>query len=151
MKIRLANKFDEPIIVEMLKHFRSATPISKMNDCDNRSYISELINHILVGRGVILLAEKNDKVVGMMIGYISKTIWDPLMLVMNELTFWVEPEYRGTSAGYKLLKTYSDYAKKLKDEGRIEMYTMSKMVNSPDIDYGRFGYQKVEENWVGGI
>lgn len=151
MQIKKATKFDLPEIIEMLKHFRENTPISIMAECDNHDYISQLIHHILIGRGIVLLAEKDSRVIGMIMGYIDKTIWDPNILVMNELAFWVEPEYRGTSAAYRLIKTYNDEVNKLKGEGRIKLFTMSKMINSPDLDYGRFGYKKIEEHWVGGI
>lgn len=151
MIIREANKFDTPDIIEMLLRFRKETPIQEMAKCENTTYVSQVIHQILVGRGVIFVAEKDNKLVGTIIGYIDRSIWDPEFLILNELAFWVEPEYRGTSAGYRLLKKYNESVKQLKDMGRIKLYTMSKMVNSPDLDYGRFGYKKIEEHWVGGM
>ena len=151
MKIRPATKFDHADIMRMLNQFKLHTPIAAMAECDNQEYVSSIITHILYGRGIILVAEKADETVGMMIGYIDKTIWDPNMLMLSELAFWVEPEHRGSTAGYKLLKKYTEEAKKLKEMDRIAFYTMSRMTNSPNIDYGRFGYTKIEEHWVGGI
>jgi N-acetylglutamate synthase-like GNAT family acetyltransferase len=149
--IRQANRFDEPQIIEMLKHFRDNAPIKQMKECDNTQHISTLIHHILVGRGILLVAEENNVLVGMIVGYISASLWDPKLLVLNELAFWVEPEHRGSTAGYRLLKKYNELAQELVKNKRITLYTMTKMVNSPDLDYGRFGYKKVEEHWVGGI
>lgn len=151
MIIREANKFDVHEVIEMLLRFRKETPIQEMANCENTEYVGQVIHQILVGRGVIFVAEKDNKLVGTIIGYIDRSIWDPEMLILNELAFWVEPEYRGTSAGYRLLKKYNEAVKQLKDMGRIKLYTLSKMVNSPDLDYGRFGYKKVEEHWVGGM
>lgn len=151
MIIREANKFDVNEIIEMLKLFRNQAPIEEITQCNNIEYISQVIHHILIGRGVLLVAEKENKLVGMIIGYIHNSVWDPEMLILNELAFYVKPEYRGTSAGYRLLKKYNETVKQLKDMGRIKLYTLSKMVNSPDLDYGRFGYKKVEEHWVGGM
>jgi hypothetical protein len=59
----------------------------------------------------------------------------------------VYPEYRGTSAGYRLLSKYNEVAQSLSDMGRIKTWTISKMVNSPDLDYGKLGYRKIEETW----
>jgi N-acetylglutamate synthase-like GNAT family acetyltransferase len=66
---------------------------------------------------------------------------------MNELCYWIEPEWRGGTSGYRLLTAYKEHCDKLKSQGLIEAYTISKMVNSPDLDYGRFGFKKLEETW----
>lgn len=150
MKIRSANKFDLPHIIEMLKHFREQTPIELMRDCDNAEYINKLYHHIILGGGIALVAE-TDKVVGMIIGVKDQNIWDPNMRILRELVYWVEPEHRNTTAGYRLLKEYNKQAQELVDEGKIKLFTMTKMVNSPDLDFSRFGYTKTEEVWVAGV
>lgn len=150
MNIRLANKFDQPEILDMLRHFREQTPIEDIKNCDNSEYISSLYHVLLIGGGIALVAESDDTIIGMILGIIEQNIWDPDKHLLRELVYWVEPEYRGTSAGYRLLKEYNKLAEQLKEQKRIHMYTMTKMVNSPDIDFDRFGYRKIEEVWVAG-
>lgn len=151
MKTRLANKHDLPRVIEMLKHFRDQTPIDLMRGVNDEAYITRLYTVLINGGGLIILAEENNQIIGMCIGMIDGTIWDPKLLVLRELVYWVEPEYRGGTAGYKLLKRYSDEADNLLDQNRIKMYTISKLANSPNLDYGRFGFRKVEETWVAGV
>ena len=103
MNIRNANKFDLPHILDMLRGFRNATPIDMMRECDNEEYINKLYHHVILGGGIALIAE-NEKPFGMIIGVKDHNIWDPEIKVLRELVYWVEPEYRGTSAGYRLLK-----------------------------------------------
>jgi len=55
---------------------------------------------------------------------------------------------RNTSVGYRLLKKYVDYGNQLKQEGRIAMFAIAKMVTSPDVKYGKFGFSKLDENWI---
>jgi hypothetical protein len=50
--------------------------------------------------------------------------------------------------GIRLLNQYIDYANQLKQEGRIKLFTITKMTTSPDLDYSRFEFQKIEENWM---
>lgn len=150
MKIELANKFDIPSIIEMLKHYRSATPVKQFEMCDDEEYISKLLTHILMGRGLLLVARTETKIVGMLLSFIDQSIWDNNLLVLKELAYWVEPEHRGTSAGYRLITKYNELAQELHDQGRINMWTISKMTNSPDLDYGRFGYRKIEETYMMG-
>jgi len=149
MNIRPANKFDLPYIINMLRHFRDNSPVDKIKECNNEVYITTLYTHILAGRGVAIVAEY-DQPFGMIIGYIDHNVWDPDIRVLKELCYWVEPDHRNTTAGYRLLKAYNDKAKELISENRIQLYTMTKMVNSPDFDFSRFGYTKTEEVWVAG-
>ncbi len=145
--IRLATKYDIDTIIEMLKHFRDADTFGIVKENNNRDYIVAMLSEIFAGRGVIFIAEK-DEPVGMLIAMIMPSIWNQKILELHELAFWVEPEYRGGTHGFRLLKAYVDYAKELKQNGRINCFYVTKMVDSPDIKYQKFGFQKLEENWV---
>jgi len=149
MNIRIANKFDTPYIINMLRHFREESPVEKIKECNNEQYITTLYTHILAGRGLALVAEY-DQPIGMIIGYIDQSIWDPDIRILKELVYWVEPQYRHTTTGYRLLKKYNELANEYKLNNRIHLYTMTKLVNSPDLDFTRFGYTKTEEVWVAG-
>ena len=164
MKIREANKFDLPEVIAMLRNFRMQTPIDTMKECNNEEHINMLFHHVILGGGISFVAEKDTKLVGIIIGIKDHNIFDPDLTMLKELVFWVEKEHRGSSAGYKLIKSYNkalwqltistSYNKKaqeLVDEKEIIMYTMTKMVNSPDLDFSRFGYKKLEEVWVAGV
>lgn len=147
MKIIEANKFHTPVIIEMLKRYRGMTPVSMFSECNDEEYITKLLTHIYAGKGLALLAYKDEQPVGMILGVIDQSIWDTDIRILKELAYWVNPESRGSTAGYRLLSKYNDKARELKDNGRIKVWTISKMSNSPDLDYGKFGYRKVEETW----
>ena len=150
MKIRQANKFDLPEIIRMLLEFRNCTPVDKMRDCDNTEYASKIFRHILLGAGVALVAEKQEQIIGMILGVINPNVWDPDTKVLQELAYWVDIEHRNSSAGYRLLAEYNKTAEQLIKDNKIDLYTMTKMQTSPDIDFSRFGYRKSEEIWVAG-
>lgn len=150
MKIIEANKFHASIIVEMLKEYRNETPLELFKSINDEAYINKLLAHIFAGRGLILLAYKNETPVGMLASFIDQSIWDPNLCVLKELAYWVKPEFRGTSAGYRLLSKYNEIAQSFLDSGRIKQWTISKMVNSPDLDYSKFGFRKIEETYSQG-
>lgn len=150
MNVRLANKFDLPYILDMLRNFREQTPIEEMRNCNNEEYINKVFHHIILGGGVALVAEE-EQPMGMIMGIKDQSIWDPDIKILRELVYWVEPEARGSSAGYRLIKEYNKRAEEMRKDNQIKMYTMTKMVNSPDLDFSRFGYQKTEEVWVAGV
>lgn len=148
MKIRHANKFDFPQILAMLHTFKYEGPSNFGNAFNNEEYVATLYAHIMAGRGIVLVAEKDDLLIGMIIAMIDNVIWDPDTRIMRELCYWVDKEYRGSSAGYRLLKEYTKVGDKLIEEGRITTYAIAKLANSPDLKFDKFGFKKAEEIWV---
>ena len=146
--IRKANRFDIPAILDMLRRYRSETPLEFLRDADDVAYVTQMLTELIAGKGVVLLAEVDEQPAGMMIAAVMPSIWSPKHFVLTEFAYWVEPEYRGGTAGYRLLRAYLDEAINLKDAGRICNAFISKMVNSPDLKYSRFGFSKLEEFWV---
>ena len=142
--IRLANKFDKDGIMDLMRMFRDESPIQQYKDLNNVEYISRLLDSLIAGQGVIYIEEN----VGMIIGVIQPTIWCDKTFALYELAWYVKPENRNTSVGYRLLSAYVLHANKLKDAGRIKLFTMNKMITSPDIKYEKFGFTKIEESWL---
>lgn len=142
--IREATKYDKKHIFEMLREFRKESAVPQFQTLENETTVDNLVTSIIVGRGRIFLDD--DK--GLLIGLITPSVWCSRTYVLHELAWYVKPEYRHTRSGYRLLKAYIDYGRRLKDEGRISYFTVSKMTSTPDINYARFGFIKIEENWI---
>lgn len=142
--IRQATKYDKTQIIEMMQLFRAESHIEQYRDLDNVDYWNRLLDNILAGQGIIYIEDE----IGLIMGVVMPTIWCDKTLVLNELAWYVKPEHRNTTVGYRLLKAYVDYGKQLKESGRIKMFTIAKMVTSPDLKYGRFGFSKLDEIWI---
>lgn len=146
--IRKASKFDIPAILDMLRQYREQTPLEFLREADDADYISQMLTELIAGRGVVLVAEQQNQPIGMMIAGIMPSMWSPKHLVLTEFAYWIDPEHRGGTAGYRLLRAYLDEAIAMKEAGRICNAFISKMVNSPDLKFSRFGFSKLEEFWV---
>lgn len=142
--IREATKYDKPQIIELMKLFRKESNIKQYQGLDNEPYWNTLLDTILAGAGIIYIEDN----VGLIMAIITPTIWCDKTFFMQELAWYVKPEHRNSSTGYRLLKKYVDYGNELKAQGRIAMFAMAKMVTSPDIKYGKFGFTKLDENWI---
>ena len=142
--IRQATKYDRIQLQEMVRMFRDESPIEQYKDIDNPDYFNSLIDSIIAGRGVIFLEDN----VGFIMGIISPVVWCDKTYAMYELAWYVKPQYRMGIVGVRLLKEYINYAKQLKEQGRIKLFTITKMVSSPDFDYSKLGFKKIEENWM---
>lgn len=142
--IRQANKYDKTTIIELMQLFRKESDIPEFRELHNPEYWNQILDHIFAGGGVIFIDD--DK--GLLMGLIAPIPWCNKTYQLYELAWYVKPEYRNTTLGYRLLKTYVEYGKQLKEQGRIKMFTIAKMVTSPDIKYDRFGFRKLDETWV---
>ena len=145
--IRLATIEDTEVLLEMIDHYRLASPLA-LHQTSNLETAKLILKTIFEqNRGLIFVAEKNDRVIGMLIAIKNINIWNKDAMCMNELAYWIEPEHRGGSTGYRLLKAYADSCDLMKANGEIIYYTISKMVTSPDLSYDKFGFSKLEETW----
>jgi len=147
MRIRDASPFDIPALLDMLRRYRKLTPLPFLAEADDAEYVTRLLTELMAGKGLVLVAE-NESIVGMLIASIAPSIWSPKHLLMTEMAYWVEPESRGGTAGYRLLSEYQQRGTAMKKENRISNYLISKMSNSPNLQFQKFGFDKLEEFWV---
>lgn len=142
--IRRATKFDKPIIKELLRRFRDSSGYAELEHIDDSPHIDALLDTILAGAGVVFLADD----FGMIAALIQPSIWCNKTMVMHELAWFVTPEHRGSTAGYRLLMQYIAYGNQLKAAGRIKYFTLSKLDTSSEMDYTKQGFRKKDENWI---
>ena len=142
--IRQATKYDKTQIIEMMQLFRVESNIEQYRDLDNLPYWNTLLDSIFAGHGVIFIDDNK----GLLMALITHTAWCDKTYQMYELAWYVKPDFRNTTVGYRLLKEYIDYGKQLKQDGRIKLFTIAKMVTSPNIKYEKFGFSKLDESWI---
>lgn len=142
--MRQATKYDKTKIIELMKAFRAEASISELSGSDNEPYWNRLLDMILAGSGVVLFEEGK----GLLMALISHSIWCDKTFYMQELAWYVKPEYRNTTLGYRLLKEYVNLGNQMKKEGRIKYFCIAKLPSSPDIKYDRFGFRKLDDNWM---
>jgi hypothetical protein len=145
--IRQARVEDTERIIELMYHYRDQSPLTCLKSSGEDTFRRILALIFEKNYGIVLAADDGEKIVGMLIAIKNFNIWDTTKACMNELAWWVEPEHRGGSHAYRLMKKYQEIGDYMIGQKEIEYYTISKMVNSPDLDYAKFGFQKLEETW----
>jgi len=140
--IRLANKFDIPILIAMIQEFSKETLIQKYKDQAlwDKKYVGNLLYSLILGRGFIVI---DENLKGMIIAMITPNVWCPKSNQLNELAWWVAPEARNGLLGGKLWIEFNKQAQKLLDEKRIDVVMTSLMANSPKIDYSKRGFKQL--------
>lgn len=142
--IRQANKFDRKECIEMMCLFKeeSCTPLVKK--LDNLEWWNELFDQIISGRGVIFIEEGK----GLIMGIVSPIVWCNKTYGLHELAWYVKPEFRQSTIGHRLYKSFTTYANKIKAEGRISFLAMGKKPSSPNLKYEKYGFLKTDEMWI---
>jgi|VirMetMinimDraft_7_1064189.scaffolds.fasta_scaffold58456_2 N-acetylglutamate synthase-like GNAT family acetyltransferase len=153
MNIRPATKFDLENILEMIISFskQSVMPSLLSDDALDLTYLKSLLQHIIVGAGILLVAEKNNKTIGFIIGMKNNNIWYPKQIILSELMIWVEPANRHEGIACELITEYNKKAEIMRQNNQITMYTMTKTKYFVGIDFEQYGYNKIEETWAMGI
>ena len=108
--VRTATLNDLPEILTELKSFASffGSKTSLYGDDDYpEKFISGLIQDHL-----FLVAVMENKIVGLIAGMRLPHVFNPKIMTLTEIFWWVNPEYRNTRAGALLLKEYVDFGKK---------------------------------------
>lgn len=146
-QIREASPHDIPALLDMLRKYREHMPYGFLQDADDAEHVTQMLSNLMAGQGVVFVSE-TEKLTGMLIAGVMPSLWSPKHFLLTEFAYWVEPEHRGGTAGYRLLAAYLNKAIELKESRRISHAFMSKMVNSPDLNYERMGFRKLEEFWV---
>ena len=146
MLIRKGASADIPRCVEMAADFHKiAYGLMGIEFCpDSTARAFEMcLRHELLS-----IAEHNDVVIGMVAGVKAPMIMNNDHLVGAELAWWVEPDYRKTSAGLKLLK----FAEKLAKEAGVKMWSMMLLESSEPEKvakiYAKMGYKPVERTYL---
>lgn len=138
--IRAATIEDRERIVEMASRFIEQTPYGQILGAPNRGLLAFIVEKTVQELGVILLGEVDGQVVGMLaIAALAHPFTGELY--GDELCWWVEPEQRRSTVGYKLLCAGEDWARL---KGCVVLKMVSPVGSDVGTHYERLGYSQVE-------
>jgi GNAT superfamily N-acetyltransferase len=141
MILRAANEADVPAIVGMAGKFYPTThyPAFAPFDVD----AAESLARLLIADGVMLVAELEGQVVGMVGLLLAPFLFNPTKRVAYEAIWWVEPEAQGAGIGKALLGAI-DGACKAKGADGIQMIHLASSPPQAGALYERLGYASCE-------
>lgn len=147
MNTRLANKFDLPYYLKIVKEMQHKE-WHYFNDMElDMDNTNSLFNSVIHGAGLCVVIE-SDETIGLCFGVLSPNLWLPKLNYLHTIIYYVEEEYRHTTAAYRLLKEYHKQADIMKQQGRFYQHTITASEPLFDIDFSRFGYKMAEKIWV---
>lgn len=144
-QIRNATLADMPVIVSMSERFYRTLPFVDWFDFSPATV--ETLTANLVSDHVMLVAEVEGRVVGMVGLVVIPFIFNTEHRSAHEIVWWVDPEHQGNGTGKALLAAIEPACK----EFGAEAIYMVHMANSPpqaSALYERLGYEHIESSYA---
>ena len=148
MQVRNAQIKDYDDIKRLMIDFANNNPVEDLkNPKYDYVHVNNVIDHILT-TGIALVCTDHNRVIGMLLATVQGDLWLPHVKRMTEVAWWVEKEYRGSSAGARLLNRYIAIGLEAKDKGHISTFTLTTLATTPDLKLEQRGWEPIDYNWA---
>ena len=153
MKIDIAaiSKVDYEDLCDLMTEFARSCGVSDLNkDSYDREYAKNILLRCEKTGASFIARTGNGDAVGMILSMRVQELWQPNIIRLRELAWYVQPEYRNTTVGARLFAAYKQQAENMKEQGKITGYTMTKLHNSDNFDYEKRGFKFIEATYMVG-
>jgi GNAT superfamily N-acetyltransferase len=143
--IRQATHEDIPRIVEMGRAFYAASGYEAIAPASIPSIAGLAI--VTMEQGVMLVAESDDRVVGMASLFLEPFTFNPEVTVASELAWWIDPDHRGGTLAVRMLHAIGEACQ---SKG-VKVIRMAALESSPPQVaglYGRAGYVRSDSHYM---
>lgn len=113
MSMREATRSDMASILENLKEFHEWSGITKWASWESsvQHWGKWLYERILDPLSLVLVAEHEGNVFGLLVATIVHSYWNPSVKLAMENVLWVDPDYRGHFCATELVKRFEVWSK----------------------------------------
>lgn len=127
MTIRPATADDVERIADMAQAFYASTEYPALYGEFSRTQACGLAI-VLMQRGLVLLAERDGLVIGMVAMAIEPCIFNPDTTLANEVAFWIDPDHRGGTLAMRLHSVADDALRAM----GVNVVRWARLTTSPD-------------------
>lgn len=142
--IRKANLLDVPWLLAQLRQFDRFFGAKKSLFPEDPEVATAIVEALVTTQPFFIAADVNGRT-GFIAGALAPHPYNPELLVLSELFWWVSPEYRGGLAGARLLAHFIDYG-----EANADWIQMTLEAGSPVNEHTltRLGFQLYERSYL---
>ena len=145
--IRDATEGDVSALVQMGKAFHGMSGYAEVIEFAPASFEATVLNMIADNNSVILVMERNAKIVGMAAGQVYPIYFNHAHKTSQELFWWVSPDARGSEA--LALKAALEYAVNSMGAASLAMMNMPGLRDKALARlYRLHGYKSMEQSFI---
>ncbi len=149
--ITAINKVDYDDLCDMMTEFAKSCGVKDLDkDIYDRTYAKNVLLRCEKTGASFIARDHFNRAAGMILSMRVPELWQPNIIRLRELAWYVRPQYRGTTVGARLFRQYKQAAENMMKEGKITGYTMSKLHNSDNFDYEKRGFKFIEATYMVG-
>ena len=116
VKVRIGTHEDIPAVVDLGARLHAESPTYRdfpYSRIKVRAVLQQCVGTLMAPAedAVMLVAEEDGRLIGMLLGYLTEGVFVEDLVIATDLTFYVEPEHRGTMAAVRLLKAFEVWAR----------------------------------------
>jgi N-acetylglutamate synthase-like GNAT family acetyltransferase len=143
--IRSANLLDVPWLLEQLREFDRFFGAKKKLFPEDAAIAEKTLEGLITTQPFFIAADTNGRT-GFISGAVTQHPYNPELLVLWEMFWWVVPEHRGSSAGARLLKHFIQYG----IENEVDWIRMTLETGSPvnPASLERLGFKEFERGYL---
>lgn len=147
--IRNITRHDYDLVIEGMRLFRTeAGRSSHLTHDYDLTHVMKVLDYCRLS-GVCLIAEDTDhNLQGFLISAKNPDVWQPKIIRLQELLWWVRPDVRSTNIGGRLLVKYKQQAESMKSAGEIFSYSIGRANTTKDIDFSKLGFEFYESQYI---
>ena len=140
--VRPGNPGDMLWMLEQLKEFSVffGTKISLYEESFAIEGLTKLMDN-----GLTLIAKRGDQRLGFIVGAITPHLFNPNVLVITELLWWVDPKHRNGKAGYLLLQEFIKWGKNNVD---WIIFSLQEKTQVNEETLLKQGFEKIERSYL---
>lgn len=142
--VRLAKPEDFPVVCRMARDFHACTEYRDIEFDDASCYL--LFTEAL-SKGMVFVSEGRE-LTGFILGLPFLCPMNQRVTMASELAWWVDPQYRNTSAGIRLLQSLERAAKEYGAQTMTMMCLESMEPQKIQDIYQRIGYAQTERSFM---
>lgn len=145
MHVRPATEADSAVILDMSRRFYATTSYASITPMSDESV--ERIIVMLTEDGVMLVAEEDGVVIGMVGLAILPFTFNTDVKIAAEVVWWVEPDSQGAGAGKALLAAIEPACWE-RGVAAIQMMLLASSPPQAEMLYARAGYAPSERSFT---
>ena len=140
------NSFDE--LQTICKFGREFAKESGAGEFDDLSFLKSIHDILSTKRGKVFILEIDNQVAGMVGMLAHPCYFNRKNLRVQEIFWWVDPEYRNTKESIKLFYKVEEWANEIK--ANQVMVSSTAVINTDKLEkfYTKKGFRKMDINYV---
>jgi len=147
--VRKAEIKDKTSIIELSIQFYKES-LRSYGLAFNFSTLDKLVEEFINNK-IVIVSEVNGKVVGVIAGFVSSSMFDSQQKIGQEIIWYIDKEYRKGSIGIRLLKEFEKQCK-LNGANLMVMVYMGNLNNELlDRFYKMNNYRLLENQFIKGV